>query len=152
MLLSAQAIAAMVGERKVHFLNPQAVRLNKSLGDAVGMKNLGVHLITVEPGHFSTEFHVHHYEEEAIYVLAGQASLTLGEETHHIGPGDFIGCPINGVAHEMFNDGDEPLVCLVVGQRLAQDVTDYPRQRKRLYRNSGEWNVVDHDDIESFKR
>jgi uncharacterized cupin superfamily protein len=64
MYLSAEAIAAMEGVRKVHYLNPDAVRINKSLGDAVGLKNIGVHLISVPPGHRSTEFHVHHYEEE----------------------------------------------------------------------------------------
>ncbi len=47
----------------------------------------------------------------------------------------------------MFNNGEETLVCLVIGQRLEQDVGDYPRLAKRLYRNSGEWNLVDHDDI-----
>jgi len=34
-----------------------------------------------------------------------------------------------------------------MGQRLEQDVTDYPHQGKRLYRNSGEWNLVDLADI-----
>jgi uncharacterized cupin superfamily protein len=152
MYLSAEAIAAMAGERKVHFLNPDAVRLNKSLGDAVGLKNIGVHLITVAPGHRSTEYHCHQYEEECIYVLSGQAAATLGEQTQRIGPGDFIGCPINGVAHELVNDSDEPLVCLVMGQRLAQDVSDYPRLGKRLYRNSGRRELVDHSDIEKIER
>ena len=41
------------------------------------------------------------------------------------------------------NDGTEPLVCLVIGQRLAQDVVDYPRTGKRLYRNSGQRDMVD---------
>ena len=52
----------------------------------------------------------------------------------------------------MFNNGEETLVCLVIGQRLEQDVADYPRLAKRLYRNSGEWNLVDHDAIEHIKR
>jgi uncharacterized cupin superfamily protein len=147
MYLTAAAIAAMPGERRVHFLNPQAIRSNKSLGDAIGLKQLGVHLITVAPGNRSTEFHVHHYEEECIYVLAGSGAAVIGEETHRIGPGDFIGCPCNGVAHEMLNDGTEPLVCLVVGQRLTQDITDYPRQRKRLFRHSGKRDLIDHDAI-----
>ncbi|UYG04614.1 cupin domain-containing protein [Halomonas sp. LR3S48] len=152
MYLSAQDIEALEGVRKVHLLNAEAVRINKSLGDAVGMTQLGVHHISVPPGHFSTEYHCHRYEEEAIYVLSGHGVVTLGERKQPIGPGDFIGCPINDVAHEMYNDGDEPLVCLVVGQRLAQDVCDYPRQGKRLYRNSGEWNLVDHDAIEHVPR
>ena len=37
----------------------------------------------------------------------------------------------------------EPLVCLVIGQRLPQDVVDYPRKGKRLYRNSGQRDMVD---------
>jgi len=151
-LLSAQAIANMAGTHKTHFLNSNAVRLNKSLGDEVGLKNIGVHLITVQPGHHSTEFHVHLFEEECIYVLSGTGTATIGEQTHAIGSGDFIGCPLNGIAHCMKAEGFEPLVCLVIGQRLAQDVGDYPNLKKRLYRNNGEWNLVDHADIEHIKR
>lgn len=147
MYLAASAIAAMPGERKVHFLNPKAIRNNKSLGDAVGLKNLGVHLITVAPGDCSTEFHVHHYEEECIYVLSGNARAVIGDKTHRLGPGDFIGCPCNGVAHEMINDGAEPLVCLVIGQHLVQDITDYPRREKRLFRHSGARDLVDHGQL-----
>ena len=147
MYLAASAIAAMPGERRVHFLNSRAIRNNKSLGDAAGMKNLGVHLITVAPGDRSTEFHVHHYEEECIYVLSGTATAVIGETSHRLGPGDFIGCPCNGVAHEMINDGNDPLVCLVIGQRLTQDITDYPRQSKRLFRHSGKRDLVDHGQI-----
>lgn len=152
MYLSAKDIAKLEGKSKTHFLNPQAVRNNKSLGDATGLKSLGVHLITVAPGDYSTEFHVHHYEDECIYVISGRGKATLGATNYRIGPGDFIACPANGMAHDMFNDGNEPLVCLVIGQRLAQDVTDYPRLDKRLYRNSGHWDLVDHEAIEQIKR
>ncbi|HSD40741.1 MAG TPA: cupin domain-containing protein [Burkholderiales bacterium] len=152
MYLSAEAIAALEGVRKVHYLNADAQRINKSLGDAAGLKNIGVHLISVPPGHPSTEFHAHHYEEECIFVLSGRGRATIGDASHRIGPGDFIGCPANGVAHEMINDGAEPLVCLVMGQRLQQDITDYPRLGKRLYRHSGEWDLVDLARVEHPKR
>ena len=152
MYLSAQAIIEMAGQRKVHFQNPLAIRLNKSLGDAVGLKNIGVHLITVQPGDYSTEYHHHHFEEECIYVLSGQGVAQIGETAHSIGAGDFIGCPANGAAHTMQATGNEPLVCLVMGQRLLQDVADYPKLRKRLYRNNGEWNLVEHANIQSFNR
>ena len=59
MHLSAQAIAALEGVRKDHLLNELAVRSNKSLGDADGLEHLGVHLITVDPGGLSTEYHRH---------------------------------------------------------------------------------------------
>ncbi len=34
-----------------------------------------------------------------------------------------------------------------MGQRLAQDVADYPHQRKRLYRNNGRWDIVDLEQL-----
>jgi uncharacterized cupin superfamily protein len=152
MYLSAKTIAAMEGIRRVHSLNPAAIRTNKSLGDEVGLKNLGIHLVSIAPGDKSTEFHAHRYEEEAMYVLSGRGTAVIGETTQKIGAGDFIGFPTNGVAHETNNDGTEPLICLVVGQRLQQDVVDYPRKGKRLYRNSGERNVVDHANIDGINR
>jgi len=142
-LLTAAEIAALPGEHKTHFLNSNAQRLNKSLGDALGMSQLGVHLITVAPGRDTTEYHIHWYEEECLYILSGQGTATIGNQRHPVGPGDFIGLPARQVAHDLLNDGTEPLVFLVIGQRLAQDVADYPRQRKRLYRNSGQWDLVD---------
>jgi uncharacterized cupin superfamily protein len=152
MYLSAEKIAAMEGIKRVHTLNPAAIRTNKSLGDEVGLKNLGIHLISIEPGNKSTEFHAHRYEEEAMYVLSGRGTAVIGETTQKIGPGDFIGFPTNGVAHETINDGAEPLICLVIGQRLQQDVVDYPRKGKRIYRNSGERNMVDHANIDTVHR
>jgi uncharacterized cupin superfamily protein len=143
MYLSAQAIAAMEGERRVHFVNPKAVRVNKSLGDLAGLKNIGVHIMTVAPGERSSEYHCHRYEDEAIYVLSGGGTAVIGEQSYKLAPGDFLGFPAGGPAHETINDQDEPLVCLVIGQRLAQEVVDYPRAGKRLYRNSGQRDMVD---------
>jgi uncharacterized cupin superfamily protein len=148
MHLSVEAINKLEGVRRVHNLNPKAIRIDKSIGDEVGLKNIGIHLISIAPGDKSTEFHTHRYEEEAIYVLSGHGTAAIGETTQKIGPGDFIGFPAGGVAHETINDGVEPLVCLVIGQRLQQDVVDYPRKGKRLYRNSGERNLVDYSNIE----
>ena len=148
MHLSAEKIAAMEGVRRVHNLNPVAIRIDKSLGDEVGLKNLRIHLISIAPGDKSTEFHTHRYEEEAIYVLSGSGTEVVGDQTYKIGAGDFIGFTGGSAAHETINDGSEPLVCLVIGQRLAQDVVDYPRKGKRLFRNSGERNLVNHSNIE----
>lgn len=150
MYLSVEKIAAMEGVKRVHSLNPAAVRLNKSLGDEAGLRKIGIHLITIAPGDKSTEFHAHRYEEEAIYVLSGHGIEVIGDERHKIGPGDFIGLPAGGPAHETINDGAVPLICLVIGQRLPQDVVDYPRIGKRMYRNSGQRDLVNLSDIEKL--
>lgn len=147
LLLKADDIGNMPGERKVHFLNPNAVRLNKSLGDAVGLNHIGVHMICVEPGRDTTEYHIHYYEEECVYVLSGRGLLIINGDEYQMEAGDFVGFPRNTAAHNITNNSTEALVCLVMGQRLEQDVGDYPNQGKRLYRNSGQWNLVDLKDI-----
>jgi len=147
LILKAKEIEGMEGERRIHFLNPNADRIRKSLGDAIGLNNIGVHLIYVEPGKDSTEYHKHHYEEECIYVLSGEGTLIIEGESFQFEKGDFVGFPANMAAHSLKNTGSETLVCLVMGQRLEQDVADYPNRGKRLYRNSGEWDLVDLREI-----
>ena len=111
-----------------------------------------MHIIYVEPGRDATEYHKHYYEEECIYVLAGSGLLIIEGDRHQIEKGDFIGFPRNTAAHNIINDGEETLVCLVIGQRLEQDVADYPNKGKRLYRNSGHWDLVDIEDIQNPKK
>lgn len=149
-ILRAADIAAMAGLAKTHFLNPEAQRVNKSLGDATGLTGLGIHLIEVAPPHESTEIHVHYHEDEAVFILSGTAIARIGDDEHAVSAGDFIGYRKGGLAHGLRATGTETLRVLVIGQRLDHDVTDYPRLGKRLYRNAGlPWNLVDHDQIES---
>ena len=146
-LLKASDIDSMEGELITHFLNPNAVRFNKSLGQATGMSEMGVHMIYVEPGHDSTEYHKHLYEEECIYIISGTGRLTIEDDDFEVAKGDFVGLPANKVAHALFNNGNESLVCLVMGQRLKHDIADYPNQAKRIYRHNGEAEVVKHENI-----
>lgn len=148
-LVTADEIEEMAGLDKTHFLNANAVRLNKSLGDLTGLIGFGFHIIDVEPGHQSTEYHLHHFEDECVFILSGQATATIGADEHAVGAGDFIGYRKGGLAHTITNTGSDTLRCIVVGERLAHDVGDYPRLGKRIYRNVGlAANVVSHDDID----
>ncbi|MBA3580833.1 MAG: cupin domain-containing protein [Gammaproteobacteria bacterium] len=143
MFLRSTDIQALPEEAKRHFLNSKATRHTKSLGDAAGLKNLGVHWVRVEAGDDSTEFHVHHYEEECVYIIAGTATAILGDESFSVMAGDFIAYPCNGVPHKIVNHSSEPLIYLLVGERRAHDISDYPAAGKRLYRNTGRWDLVD---------
>lgn len=147
-LISSAEISGMEGLSKTHFLNPNARRINKSLGDLTGLTGLGFHIIDVEPGFETTEHHSHRFEDECIYVLQGSATAFIGDDSFGIGPGDFIGYRKGGVAHSIKNTGSDTFRCIVVGERLKHDVGDYPRQGKRIYRNEGMvWDLVDHDQI-----
>ena len=147
-ILTPEAIAAMPGVSKTHFLNHNAKRSNKSLGDATGLTHMGFHLIEVPPGCESTEYHVHYYEDECVWILEGEATVTIGESSTVVGPGTFIGYPAGGEAHTMKNTGDGPLRCLVAGERRAHDVGDYPRLGKRVFRNEGRpWELAEISDL-----
>lgn len=147
--VSSDEIAEMEGLQKTHFLNQNAKRVNKSLGDMVGLTGFGFHIIEVQPGHETTEHHVHYHEDECVYVLAGEATAITGEEEIPIKAGDFLGYRKGGLAHSIKNTGSAVLRCIVVGERLPHDVGDYPRLGKRIFRNEGvKWNLVDHGAIE----
>lgn len=150
-IIKRDDIESMEGLTKTHFLNKNAVRINKSLGDLTGMNGLGFHIIEVHPSYESTEYHVHHFEDECVYVLSGEATVTIDGEEYLVGKGDFVGHPAGTEAHTMKNTGQETLVCIVAGQRLTHDAADYPNLKKRIYRNNGENDLVNISDIESVK-
>lgn len=149
-IIEKSEIESLEGLKKTHFLNKNAKRINKSLGDLTGLTGFGFHIIEVPPGKESTEFHVHHFEDECTYVLSGKGQVIIGSETHEISDGDFIGYRKGGEPHTMVNSGSETLKCIVVGQRLTHDVADYPNLGKRIYRNDGlPWDVVAHQNIDN---
>lgn len=61
-LLSAATIATLPSQTQMHRFNPNAMRSRKSLGDAVGVTHMGVHIVTVLASHDTTEYHRHWYE------------------------------------------------------------------------------------------
>jgi len=123
-LLKATEIDAMEPQRSVHSLNERAVRLKRSLSEMTGLSQFGFHLITLQPGRESTEYHRHLYEEECIYILSGNGEATIDDQAHEVGPGDFMGFARGGAAHTLSNTGHVPLILIVAGQRLEHDVCD----------------------------
>jgi uncharacterized cupin superfamily protein len=147
-LVTREEIEHYEGVQKTHFLNDNARRLNKSLGDLTGLSGFGFHIIEIQSGYESTELHMHYHEDECVYILEGEAEATIGDNTYSVKAGDFIGYRAGGEAHKLKNTGSSLLKCIVVGQRLEHDVGDYPNQKKRIYRNKGlKWNLVDIENI-----
>lgn len=147
-IITNAEIAQYDGVNKTHFLNSNARRRNKSLGDLTGLTGFGFHLIEIQPGHESTELHRHYHEDECVYILEGEAEATIGDETVQVGAGDFLGYRAGGDAHKLLNNGSTVLKCIVVGQRSDHDVADYTALKKRIYRHKGmPWNLVDIENI-----
>jgi uncharacterized cupin superfamily protein len=147
-LLKADQVAALPEKRFVHQLNPGAIRLTRSLGDATGLVSLGVHLVRLTQGRESTEYHFHHQDEEWIYILSGRGTAVIGGAESEVGPGDFMGFVAGSEPHSLKNQNAEDLVYLVGGNRLPFDVCDYPRLRKRRYRIDGKSEFVSWDPLE----
>jgi quercetin dioxygenase-like cupin family protein len=51
--------------------------------------------------------------EHEQYVLRGQATITVGDETHHVKTGDVVFIP-EGTVHSYANDGEEPFEFLCI--------------------------------------
>ncbi len=137
-LLSREAIAALPERTHQHAFNPNGVRHSRSLGDACGMRQLGVHLVRLAPGRESTEYHTHAHDEEWIYILSGRGVAEIGGVRSVVGAGDFMGFVGASVPHTMTNESSEDLVYLVGGTRHPYDVVDYPRRGIRSYKYDGQ--------------
>lgn len=151
-LHTAAKISRMKEHRFVHFLNPDAIRYTRSLGDAAGLQTIGVHLVRLKRGDASTEYHFHHQDEEWVYVLSGRGIAEIGTKKTRIGAGDFMGFVAGSLPHAMRNPYRIDLVYLVGGNRWPLDVCDYPRINKRRYRMDGENVYLDIAALKPVKR
>lgn len=151
-LLKASAIAAMKEKRRVHRLNRRAIRNGKSLGDAVGMKDIGIHLVRIKPGDQTTEYHTHYCEEEFLFILSGHGVAEIGNRKTQVGPGDFMGFVASSLPHTMSNPFTKDLVYLMGGTRKPFDVSEYPRVRMRAYKFAGKRHTVRYKDARESKR
>jgi uncharacterized cupin superfamily protein len=98
-----------------------------SLGDAAGLTQFGVNLLTLRPGVWSSQRHWHSHEDEFVYVLRGEVVLVTdaGEETLRAGDcAGFKAGDENG--HCLQNRSDQAADILVVGSRNDEDHGEYP--------------------------
>ena len=69
------------------FREPVAARSWRRLGDALGLTQFGVNLVTLPPGTWSSQRHWHSREDEFVYVLEGELVLVTdgGEQVMRAG-------------------------------------------------------------------
>ncbi len=99
----------------------------KELG---AMTRLSAGLWELPPGKKSFPFHMHHVTEEAMFVVSGRAKVRTPEGQHEIGPGDWVMFPPATGAHQLINDGNEPLVYLALSSGTGVDIVEYPDSGK----------------------
>jgi len=96
----------------------------------LGGEKLACGLWELPPGKRSFPLHAHLVTEEALFVLSGRGQVRTPEGLTPIGPGDFVSFPPGGPAHQLVNDGDEPLVYLGMSATMGVDVVEYPDSDK----------------------
>jgi uncharacterized cupin superfamily protein len=109
------------------FNNPCKTRSWLKLGDAAGLTQFGVNLLTLEPSGWSSQRHWHSHEDEFVYVLSGELVLVTDEGETVLRSGDcagFRGGDRNG--HCLQNRSAAPAQMLVVGSRIEADHGEYP--------------------------
>lgn len=104
-----------------------AGRVKQRLGDAVGLKNFGINLVTLEPGSCSALRHWHTRQDEFIYVLEGEITLVTDAGEQVLTPGMAAGFPAGEAnGHQLVNRSDVVVKYLEIGDRTPNDTATYP--------------------------
>lgn len=103
---------------------PCAGRTRRRLGDAGGLRDFGVNLMTLPPGGWSSQRHWHSHEDEFVYVLEGELTLVEDGGETRLRAGDCAAFPKgSGNGHHLKNTSPAMAVYLEVGSRHPDDLT-----------------------------
>ncbi|HEY7900616.1 MAG TPA: cupin domain-containing protein [Caulobacteraceae bacterium] len=101
-------------------------RMRQALGDAAGLAQFGVNLLTLPPGAWSSQRHWHSAEDEFVMVLEGEVVLITDAGEELLGPGDCAGFKAGEAdGHHLVNRGPAAARVLEVGFRSDADGVDY---------------------------
>jgi uncharacterized cupin superfamily protein len=106
------------------FDEPCAARTRRRLGDAGGLTDFGVNLMTLPPGGWSSQRHWHSHEDEFVHVMEGELTLVEDGSETLLRAGDcatFAKDSVNG--HHMINRSSVTALYLEVGSRNPLDLT-----------------------------
>lgn len=103
---------------------PCAERIRRRLGNAGGLNDFGVNLMTLPPGGWSSQRHWHSDEDEFVYMLEGTLTLIEDGGETILTAGDCAAFPKGtGNGHHMINKSSTTAVYLEVGSRNPKDLT-----------------------------
>lgn len=103
----------------------------RRLGGAAGGQALGCTMMELDPGRTAWPFHYHHANEEALFVLQGEATLRLGDQRLPVRAGDYVALPVGPAhAHQLTNTGSTVVRYLMLSTMVVPDVCVYPDSKK----------------------
>jgi len=108
------------------FAAQMAGRSSVRLGDAGGLTQFGVNLVTLQPGAMSSLRHWHRHEDEFVMVMSGVCTLVQDGGKTVLIAGECAAFPA-GVedGHHLINETDEVARFLVVGSKADPEFATY---------------------------
>ena len=126
-VIDAARVAARTGSAYPSpFDEPVAGRVKRALGNAAGLDQFGVNLVTLPPGVWSSQRHWHENEDEFVYILEGEATLVNDAGETLLTPGMAAGFPAGRRdGHHLINKSGAPVLYLEVGTRADGETAHY---------------------------
>ncbi len=116
------------------------------LSEVGGISQFGAYVQTLHPGARTSNNHWHENEDEFLYVLSGEVTVTEGGQTAALHAGDSACWPAGvATAHHVSNQSSELCSFLIVGTRVNKDVCHYPDTRRTLHREGNDWRLLEAD-------
>lgn len=103
-----------------------AGRSSLRLGDAGGLTQFGVNMVTLQPGAMSSLRHWHLHEDEFVMVTEGECTLVQDAGETVLRPGDCAAFPAGTPdGHHFLNRSATVARFLVIGTRAPREVATY---------------------------
>lgn len=107
---------------------PCRARARKRLGEAGGLTEFGVNLLTLPPGVWSSQRHWHSHDDEFVWVVSGEVVLVTDAGEEVLRPGDCAAFKAGDPdGHHLINRSGADATVLEVGNNdLGRDGCVYP--------------------------
>ncbi len=104
-----------------------ARRERKRLAEAAGLTKIGVTLLKLPPGSWSTQRHWHINSDEFVFVVSGEVVLVTDDGEEILRAGDAAGFKANDPnGHHLQNRSGSDAMILEIGNHLETDTAHYP--------------------------
>jgi uncharacterized cupin superfamily protein len=110
------------------FAAPCQDKIRRRLAIAAGLKHIGINLLELAPGAWSSQRHWHTHAEEFVYIVEGEVVLVTEGSEEILRAGDCAGfLPGDADGHHLQNRSAAAARVLEIGSSgTREDETDYP--------------------------
>jgi uncharacterized cupin superfamily protein len=103
------------------------------VGARAGGEKLGATLYEVDTGGRVSPLHIHHANEEMLFVVSGRPTLRTGDGERELELGEVVAFPSGRRgAHQVLNRSGEPARVLIVSTMRYPEVVEHPDSNKVL--------------------